>query len=100
MGHIKKLCTNRSGGNFRSSSNVNAQKARIEANERELSEDEEQQGVIDDGEGENVAEEIDEQLEDIIEEETKEMEETNEEEECVNGRLTMSKVRYIFLHIT
>lgn len=85
---------------FRSSSNVNAQKAHIEPNERELSEDEEQQGVIDDGEGENVAEEIDEQLEDIIEEETKEMEGTNEEEECVNGRLTMSKVRYIFLHIT
>jgi len=42
MGHIEKLCTNRSGGNFRSSSNVNAQKPRIEPNEGELSKDEEQ----------------------------------------------------------
>jgi hypothetical protein len=100
MGHIEKLCTNRRGGNFRSSSNVNAQKPRIEPNEGEFSKDKEQQGVIDDGEGENVAKEIDEQLLDVIEEEKEEMEETNEEEECVNGRLTMSKVRYIFLHIT
>jgi hypothetical protein len=100
MGHIEKLYTNRSGGNFRSSSNVNAQKPHIEPNEGEFSKDKEQQGVIDDGEGENVAKEIDEQLEDVIEEEKEEMEETNEEEECVTGRLTMSKMQYIFLHIT
>jgi hypothetical protein len=99
MGHIEKLCTNRRGGNFRSSSNVNAQKPRIEPNEGEFSKDKEQ-GVIDDGEGENAAKEIDEQLEDVIEEEKEEMEETNEEEECVTGRLTMSKMQYIFLHIT